>query len=70
MPYFIGRYYWLNNNLLHYITVFIILLGGYASVHVLLVIAAEEAELLPAMSGVIGGVHIQDDRFAGGRDGS
>jgi hypothetical protein len=34
-------------------------------IHVLFVITVEEAELLLAMGGVIGGVHVQDDDLAG-----
>jgi hypothetical protein len=34
-------------------------------IHVLFVITVEEAELLFAMGGVIGGVHVQDDDLAG-----
>ena len=38
-------------------------------IHVLFIIAVEEAELLPAVGRVIGGIHVQDDDLPGAKMG-
>lgn len=38
-------------------------------IHVLFVISVEEAELLLAVGGVIGSVHVEDDRLPGAGTG-